>query len=131
MSVAAFMASVADPKLSPTQDQQSGLLGTGTAGVTVQNYVNTILAQEDLVLDFPLNLPKHQQAARENAIYWRDKLQPKVYSTISDIIDFGNQYQSFYDPLVSLAHRLQEDSDNQEAKNTLKQGYSYFARYLR
>jgi len=94
-----------------------------SAGVVIQNYVALILQQSDLSLpDVLPELPGHQIAARNHAINWRDNIQPFMIRTNSDIIDFANAFDSYYDPLSQLATMLQKDPANNEAIATFKLG---------
>ena len=94
-----------------------------SAGVVIQNYVALILQQSDLSLpDVLPGLPGHQIAARNHAINWRDNIQPFMIRTNSDIIDFANAFDSYYDPLSQLATMLQKDPADEYAITTFKLG---------
>lgn len=81
-----------------------------SAALVVQNYAATVLTQPDLSLpDVLPNLPAHQQAARTHATNWRDTVQPQMIKTNTDIVDFANSFDSYYNPLMQLAVKIQQN----------------------
>lgn len=94
-----------------------------TAAVIIQNYVGTILTQADLSLpDILPELPEHQAKARDHATSWRDAIQPQMISTNTDIVSFSNNFDSYYDPLVKLAVKIQQNPSDTASINTFKLG---------
>lgn len=94
-----------------------------TAAVIIQNYVGTILTQADLSLpDILPDLPEHQAKARDHATSWRDVIQPQMISTNTDIVSFSNNFDSYYDPLVKLAVKIQQNPSDTASINTFKLG---------
>ncbi|RWS57900.1 HBL/NHE enterotoxin family protein [Enterobacter cloacae] len=94
-----------------------------TAAVIIQNYVGTILTQADLSLpDILPDLPEHQAKARDHATSWRDVIQPQMISTNTDIVSFSNNFDSYYDTLVKLAVKIQQNPSDTASINTFKLG---------
>ena len=84
----------------------------------IQTYVQTILQQPDITLDALPELPKHQTIAREHANNWNKNILPLLSKTNADIIDYSNQFNSFYDQLVTFA----KDVENPKSRKQLVEG---------
>ena len=86
----------------------------------VQTYVETILQQPDLKLDALPALPDHQKTARKHGDEWNLKVLPLMAKTDADIIDFANQFCSFYDDLVRFAKDIQVQKSREDFVEGLK-----------
>lgn len=113
------MATPKKPFSSPTlSDNQKDVT---KATVVVQTYVQMILQQADLKLDALPNLPDHQKTARDHANFWNTTVLPNMVKTNSDIIDYANQFQSFYDVLVGYARTIDKADSRKKLVEGLKQ----------
>ena len=85
----------------------------------MQAYVSIIMQQPVLPeLDALQDLPSHQRTARDHAQNWDETILPLMYKTATDIIDYANGFDSFYEDLVKYA----KDIENPESKQTLIHG---------
>lgn len=111
-----------DPSIN-SNNIKAGADASTTAAVIIQNYVGTILTQADLSLpDILPDLPEHQAKARDHATSWRDVIQPQMISTNTDIVSFSNNFNSYYDPLINLAVKIQQNPSDTASINTFKLG---------
>lgn len=95
-------------KLSDTaliKSQQS----TFENSAAIQNYVATILKQPPIELDEMPTLPEHQKTARAHASKWNDDVRPGMIATCTDIIDYANTFESFYENARELADKVTTD----------------------
>ena len=100
---------------SAIKDKQVKLTSSYTV---IQTYVQIILEQPDITLDALPDLPKHQANARQHASNWNNNILPLLSKTNADIIDYSNQFTSFYEQLVKFAN----DIKNPESRKNLLQG---------
>ena len=84
----------------------------------IQTYIQIILEQPDITLDALPDLPKHQANARQHANNWNENILPLLSKTNADIIDYCNQFASFYEQLVKFIN----DVENPESRKNLVQG---------
>ncbi len=84
------------------------------ASAAIQTYVGAILKQADMKLDEMPGLPQHQATARNNAKEWTLNIQPGMITTNADIIDFANQFNSYYENLIAIADQVATDPDAQK-----------------
>ena len=97
------------------KDKQAKLTSSYTV---IQTYVQIILQQPDITLDALPDLPKHQTIAREHATNWNNNILPLLSKTNADIIDYSNQFDSFYEQLVAFA----KDVKNPKSRSELVEG---------
>lgn len=88
------------------------------ASTVIQAYVQIILQQPDLKLTALPDLPTHQKTARDHATNWNVTILPLMSKTDADIIDYANQFDSFYADLVKYA----KDVKNPDSKKKLIEG---------
>ena len=95
-----------------------------SASTATQTYVASVLHQADISLPkLTISIGRHQATARIHALHWQQTAMPLLTKTITDVIDFGNHFNSFYPTLVQFA-------DNYTAgdKSQLVQGLQYLAK---
>ncbi|GAB3640090.1 HBL/NHE enterotoxin family protein [Spirosoma arcticum] len=80
-----------------------------SSSIVVQTCMQTILNQPDIVLTELPSLPGHQQTARQHADNWFKDINPSIIKITADIVDFGNNWQEYSDPLFALADQLHTD----------------------
>jgi DNA repair exonuclease SbcCD ATPase subunit len=91
---------------------------TASASAVIQTYVGMILQQADIKLDALPDLPAHQKTARDHANSWNNTVLPEMIKTNADIIDYANEFASFYETLVKYA----KDVANPESRKKLVEG---------
>lgn len=79
------------------------------ASAAVQTYVAAILKQADMKLDEMPLLTDHQKKARSHATQWNSQIRPGMILTNSDIIDFSNAFNTYYNDLIDLADKVATD----------------------
>ena len=115
-------------EIKDAQDGMKGVFSTGkikdtqggmiSASVAMQGYAHVVLQQPDFNLAVLKNLSDHQKTAQDHAKNWQDNLHPSMISTNADIIDYANQFQSFYDTLRKFAG----DISNPDSKKQFIEG---------
>ena len=99
---------------------------TSSASTVVQVYVASVMHQADIVLPQLPKLAVHQATARTHALYWQNTVMPLLTKTITDVIDFGNEFNSFYATLVQFADKIA--AGDKSAIDQLAQGLQYLAK---
>jgi len=107
------------PNLSP-DPVKSGMANTMKSSTLLQLYYQVVTTQPDIFLPSEIDtatkttvskdLPRHQALARDNAQYYMSTINPMMVRSLSDIIGFGNTWNSMHGRLVQLAGDL--DSGN-------------------
>jgi non-hemolytic enterotoxin B/C len=113
--------STSKAKLS-SSSLKTGLEASASASMVIQAYANGILKQSDVNLSLIPELPGHQAIARKHANNWLNNVNPSMLKTNNDIVDFANQFDAYYAPLVTLAKNIQ--AGDKSARTTFAQGLS-------
>ncbi len=110
------------------QHVKAAMSAAQSASVQLQAYTQTVLGTPDIQLPKTIDklssstvvedLPKHQAAARTNATFYLDHVNPTLVQRSSDIIGFGNLWNAEYTRLLSLANDIHSGSN----KRTFQQG---------
>ena len=90
------------------------------ASAAVQTYIAAILGQPDIKLDQLPDLPNFQKTARQHAQNWLDQVLPAIITTNVDIVDYANNFDSFFETLVNLAEKI--DAGDKSLVNEFAQG---------
>ncbi|MEW9502781.1 HBL/NHE enterotoxin family protein [Jeotgalibacillus marinus] len=97
-----------DITLAPTNIQN--VLNSLAASKLIMNASETaITTQGNVHLDIMPELADYQQEAREHATYYADNLDYLLLSASKDIIDFGNEFNNYYDSLIATLDRMETD----------------------
>lgn len=118
----AILMATQNPVMHPNAKIKGGMKSSAAAASIISTYCNSILTQPDINTDILPDLPAHQKSARTHATNWQNNLQPLVIKTNADIIDFANDFECYYDPLVKLAKEIANDHENAQAIADFKQG---------
>ena len=97
-----------------------------SASTVIQTYVASILHQADISLPKLPKLAHHQATARTHSLYWQNTIMPLLTKTITEVIDFGNEFNSFYATLVQFADIIMINTAGD--KSQLVQGLQYLAK---
>ncbi|PFM54455.1 hemolytic enterotoxin [Bacillus cereus] len=91
----------------------------------IQGYGLIILKQPDLQVNAIHGITSDQRTARNHVQDWLDKYNPKLFNVNQDLQDFGTRFSEYYDILVGLAEKMNDDSQAKEdfvsAFNTLQE----------
>ena len=104
----------------------SQMKNSSSASTVVQTYVASVLQQPDVTLPQLPKIAGHQATARTHALYWQNTVMPLLTKTITDVIDFGNEFNSFYATLVQFADKIA--AGDKSAIDQLAQGLQYLAK---
>ncbi|AEE48132.1 HBL/NHE enterotoxin family protein [Haliscomenobacter hydrossis] len=113
---------------SSIKDLREAVLGSGSAGLVVQTYANTILQQPDITLpaDLLAKIPVDVflKTARTHADNYLNNIQPGIINTIQDVNGYSTQFSSF-NKVISQSINTWKMGNNltakQEALDLLKQ----------
>ncbi|OOR24817.1 non-hemolytic enterotoxin subunit A [Bacillus cereus] len=91
----------------------------------IQGYGLIILKQPDLEVNAIHGITIDQRTARSHVQDWLDTYNPKLFNVNQDLQDFGTRFSEYYDILVELAEKMNDDSQAKEdfvsAFNTLQE----------
>ncbi|MGE6402904.1 HBL/NHE enterotoxin family protein [Bacillus cereus] len=91
----------------------------------IQGYGLIILKQPDLEVNAIHGITSDQRTARNHVQDWLDTYNPKLFNVNQDLQDFGARFSEYYDILVELAEKMNDDSQAKEdfvsAFNTLQE----------
>lgn len=107
----ATLAQMDAPQLSAKQMVQR-MRATASAKMIVDAYATQVLEQPKLSLAELPDLATHQATAKTNAEAWSNTVSPLIIQANTDVLDFSNQFNSFYTTLLKLAHAI-DKGDNQ------------------
>lgn len=97
-----------DITLAPTNIQN--VLNSLAASKLIMNANETaITTQGNVHLEIMPELADYQQEARGHATYFADNLDYLLLSASKDIIDFGNEFNNYYDSLIATLDRMETD----------------------
>ena len=74
----------------------SQIKNVSSASTVIQTYVARLLHQPDITLPQLPKLAHHQAIARTHALYWQNTSMDILTLPITDIVDFGNIFNSSY-----------------------------------
>ncbi|MBE5107821.1 HBL/NHE enterotoxin family protein [Bacillus thuringiensis] len=86
----------------------------GTQTPLIQGYGLIILKQPDLKVSAIPGITTDQQTARNNVQDWLDKYNPKLIAVNQDMQNFGTTFTNYYDMLIELAGKVNDDSQAKE-----------------
>ena len=91
------------------------------ASAAVQNYVTVLAQQPDFDLSVLSKLSGHMKTAREHGSAWSSKVLPNIIKLTEDVIDYANNFQSFYSSLVQYAKDISNPQSRKNLVDGLKQ----------
>ncbi|MEH7464683.1 HBL/NHE enterotoxin family protein [Bacillus thuringiensis] len=86
----------------------------GSQTPLIQGYGLIILKQQDLEVNAIPGITTDQRIARNHVQDWLDKYNPKLFNVNQNLQDFGTIFISYYDILVELAGKVNDDSQAKE-----------------
>ncbi|EJS62365.1 hemolytic enterotoxin [Bacillus cereus] len=86
----------------------------GSQTPLIQGYGLIILKQPNLEVNAIHGITSDQSTARNHVQDWLDKYNPKLFSVNQDLQDFGTRFTIYYDILVELADKMNDDSQAKE-----------------
>ncbi|MGE6540893.1 HBL/NHE enterotoxin family protein [Bacillus luti] len=86
----------------------------GSQTPLIQGYGLIILKQPNLEVTAIPGITTDQGTARNHVQDWLDKYNPKLFNVNQDLQDFGTRFTNYYDILVELAEKVNEDSQAKE-----------------
>jgi len=98
----------AQPYLAPAANTETSQQGTQTQRMVIDAYVTAILEQPIITLDDVPDLAQHMQEAQSHATYWNTTVREGLIQTNTSLINFCNQWDSYYNTLYQEAENLSE-----------------------
>ncbi|MEW9576655.1 HBL/NHE enterotoxin family protein [Bacillus toyonensis] len=96
--------------LGPAMDRLSNsITKLGSQTPLIQGYGLIILQQTDLDVNTIYGITTDQGTARNHVRDWLDVYNPKLFKVNQDIKSFGIRFTNYYDTLVELAGKMNED----------------------
>lgn len=96
--------------LGPAMDRLSNsITKLGSQTPLIQGYGLIILQQPDLDVNTIYGITTDQGTARNHVRDWLDVYNPKLFKVNQDIKSFGIRFTNYYDKLVELAGKMNED----------------------
>lgn len=86
----------------------------GSQTPLIQGYGLIILKQPNLEVSAIHGITSDQRTARNHVQDWLDKYNPKLFSVNQDLQDFGTRFTNYYDILVELAEKMNDDPQTKE-----------------
>ncbi|MGH1328990.1 HBL/NHE enterotoxin family protein [Bacillus pretiosus] len=86
----------------------------GSQTPLIQGHGLIILKQQDLEVNAIPGITNDQRTARNNVKEWLDKYNPKLFKVNLDMQSFGTSFTSYYDTLIELAEKMNEDPQAKE-----------------
>ncbi|MEH6892535.1 HBL/NHE enterotoxin family protein [Bacillus sp. JJ864] len=86
----------------------------GSQTPLIQGYGLIILKQPNLEVTAIPGITTDQGTARNHVQDWLDTYNPKLFNVNQDMQDFGTRFTNYYDILVELAGRMNDDSQAKE-----------------
>ncbi|MEN1939236.1 HBL/NHE enterotoxin family protein [Paenibacillus sp. 102] len=86
----------------------------GSQTPLIQGYGLIILKQPDLEVNAIHGITTDQRTARNHVQDWLDTHNPKLFNVNQDMQDFGTRFTNYYDILVELAGKMNDDSQAKE-----------------
>ncbi|PFC74922.1 hemolytic enterotoxin [Bacillus cereus] len=80
----------------------------------IQGYGLIIVKQPNLEVTAIPGITTDQGTARNHVKEWLDTYNPKLFNVNQDLQDFGKRFINYYDILVELAGKVNEDSQTKE-----------------
>ncbi|WP_144507347.1 HBL/NHE enterotoxin family protein [Bacillus mycoides] len=87
----------------------------GSQTPLIQGYGLIILKQPDLEVNAIPGITTDQRTARNHVKEWLDNYNPKLFKVNLDMRSFGTSFTNYYDILVELAEKMNEDPQAKEA----------------
>ncbi len=82
----------------------------GSQTPLIQGYGLIILKQPNLEVTAIPGITTDQGTARNHVQDWLDKYNPKLFNVNQDLQDFGTRFTNYYDILVELSGKVNDDS---------------------
>ncbi|PEP74962.1 hemolytic enterotoxin [Bacillus toyonensis] len=96
--------------LGPAMDRLSNsITKLGSQTPLIQGYGLIILQQPDLDVNTIYGITTDQATARNHVRDWLDVYNPNLFKVNQDIKSFGIRFTNYYDTLVELAGKMNED----------------------
>ncbi|MED2693482.1 HBL/NHE enterotoxin family protein [Bacillus toyonensis] len=96
--------------LGPAMDRLSNsITKLGSQTTLIKGYGLIILKQPDLDVNTIYGITTDQGAARNHVENWLDVYNPKLFQVNQDIQSFGLRFTNYYNKLVELAGKMNED----------------------
>lgn len=96
--------------LGPAMDRLSNsITNLGSQTPLIQGYGLIILQQPDLDVNTIYGITTDQGTARNHVRDWLDVYNPNLFKVNQDIKSFGIRFTNYYDTLVELAGKMNED----------------------
>jgi hypothetical protein len=105
---------------SSASNLKRGLTESQTDGAVIQMYLTSVQMQPDIVQDVVPSLPQTQQHAREVAQTWTDNVLPKMTQTVTDLISFANQWNSYKNTMLNYAQQIASTTNTQNEKDAAR-----------
>lgn len=86
----------------------------GSQTPLIQGYGLIILKQPNLEVTAIPGITTDQGTARNHVQDWLDTYNPKLFNVNQDMQDFGTRFTNYYDILVELAEKMNDDSQAKE-----------------
>ncbi|MDT3495136.1 alpha-helical pore-forming toxin family protein [Bacillus toyonensis] len=86
----------------------------GSQTPLIQGYGLIILKQTDLEVKAIPGITTDQRTARTHVKEWLDEYNPKLFKVNLDMQSFGTSFANYYDTLVELAGKMNEDPQAKE-----------------
>ncbi|KZE03336.1 Non-hemolytic enterotoxin A [Bacillus mycoides] len=86
----------------------------GSQTPLIQGYGLIILKQPDIEVKPIPGITTYQRTARNNVKEWLDHYNPRLFKVNLDMQSFGTSFTNYYDTLVELAEKMNEDPQAKE-----------------
>ncbi|MBF7150786.1 non-hemolytic enterotoxin subunit A [Bacillus toyonensis] len=86
----------------------------GSQTPLIQGYGLIIVKQPNLEVTAIPGITTDQGTARNHVKEWLDTYNPKLFNVNQDLQDFGTRFTNYYDILVELAGKVNDDSQTKE-----------------
>ncbi|MEH7593570.1 non-hemolytic enterotoxin subunit A [Bacillus toyonensis] len=86
----------------------------GSQTPLIQGYGLIIVKQPNLEVNAIPGITTDQGTARNHVKEWLDTYNPKLFNVNQDLQDFGTRFTNYYDILVELAGKVNDDSQTKE-----------------
>lgn len=107
-------------KLAQNQSQlgsngamKSQTRATATARMLVDAYCTAVQEQGVITLSAIPELTDYQNTAKIHANNWTTSVAPQLIQTNTDLLDFAHNFDSFYNPLVTLAQNIDSGTNKE------------------
>ena len=100
------IAQPTQPQLSTGTNLKDQTRATSSARMLVDAYSTAVLQQPAFGITQLPEIDTNLTTAKKNCTSWGQTVKPLLIQTNTDLIDFSNQFDSFYGPLVRLANDI-------------------------